>query len=158
EPLRVPAFPLDVLCQQLLGMAALGSWTADEAFALVRRAFPYRDLPRADFNACLDYLSGRHVDGRPWLPARLRWDGDTFTLADVRTARLLRRNLGTILADEPRPVRLVDGSPVGHVDEAFADRLSPGDRFLLDGRCLEFRRCEEQALLVDEVMGRPVVP
>jgi ATP-dependent Lhr-like helicase len=158
EPLRVPAFPLDVLCQQLLGMAAPRCWTADEAFALVRRAFPYRDLPRADFDACLNYLSGRHADGRSWLPARLGWDGDTFTLADARTARLVRRNLGTIIADEPRAVRLMDGTPVGQVDEAFADRLSPGDRFLLDGRCLEFRRCEDRELLVEEVAGRPAVP
>ena len=47
---------------------------------------------------------------------------------------------------------------VGEVDDAFADRLQPGDRFLLDGRCLEFRRREDQALLVHEVVGRPVVP
>src|SRR5262249_56192662 len=59
EPLRVPDHPLDVLCQQLVGMAVARSWTADEAFALVRRAHPYRDLSRDDFDACLDYLSGR---------------------------------------------------------------------------------------------------
>jgi ATP-dependent Lhr-like helicase len=47
---------------------------------------------------------------------------------------------------------------VGQVDEAFADRLLPGDRFLLDGRCLEFRRLDGPALLVDEVTGRPVTP
>jgi ATP-dependent Lhr-like helicase len=40
----------------------------------------------------------------------------------------------------------------------FADRLQPGDRFLLDGRCLEYRRSERSALLVEEVVGRPVVP
>jgi ATP-dependent Lhr-like helicase len=44
------------------------------------------------------------------------------------------------------------------VDEAFADRLQPGDRFLLDGRCLEYRRREEGSLLVEEVLGRPRVP
>src|SRR5262249_1655659 len=70
EALRVPAFPLDVLCQQLLGMASHHLCLPDEAFSLVRRAYPFRDLPRADFDACMNYLSGRHADGREWLPAR----------------------------------------------------------------------------------------
>jgi ATP-dependent Lhr-like helicase len=44
------------------------------------------------------------------------------------------------------------------VDETFADRLQPGDRFVLDGRCLEYRRQEAMALVVSEVMGRPQTP
>jgi ATP-dependent Lhr-like helicase len=167
EPLRVPAFPLDVLCQQLLGMAAQEPRTAAEAFDLVRGAYPYRDLPRDDFDACLHYLSGRHADGRAWLPARLSWEGDRFTIRDRGTARLLQRNIGTIIAEEPRTVLLnenglgpcnVRSRCVGEVDEAFADRLQPGDRFLLDGLCLEFRHSDGQVLLVDEVVGRPVTP
>ena len=174
EPLRIPAYPLDVLCQHLLGMAAQASWSSDEAFALVRRAYPYRDLLRSDFVACTNYLSGRRNDGRPWLPFRLHWKGDRFTILDPRTARVLRRNIGTILGEEPRPVRLMprnrrdrgreraaperDGFQVGEVEEAFADRLQPGDRFLLGGQCLEFRGTAGPALLVEEVVGRPVVP
>ena len=163
ESLCVPAHPLDVLCQQLLGMAAARSWIADEAFTLVRRAYPYRDLTRGDFDACLEYLSGRRREKgtqlfSSWLPARIAWDGDEFRICDERTAKLLRRNLGTILAEEPRPVRLIDGTPIGEVEEPFADRLNPGDRFLLDGRCLEYRRDEDTALLVEEVIGRPMMP
>jgi ATP-dependent Lhr-like helicase len=166
EPLHIPSHPLDVLCQQLLGMAAQGPWTADEADALVRRAHPFRDLPRDDFNDCLDYLSGRRKDGQSWLPARLRWQGDQFVIQDDRTARLLRRNLGTIIAGEPRLVLLQressgeDSRPktFGEVEETFADRLNPGDRFLLGGRCLEVRHSDGNGVLVEEVMGRPVVP
>ncbi len=163
EALCVPDHPLDVLCQQLLGMAAARPWTADEAFALARRAHPYRHLTRDDFDACLDYLSGRRREKgtrafSAWLPARLAWDGDEFCICDARTAKLLRRNAGTILADEPRAVRLLDGTAVGEVEEPFAERLNPGDRFLLDGRCLEYRRAGDRALLVEEVVGRPVAP
>ena len=71
---------------------------------------------------------------------------------------MLRRNLGTILTEEVRPVRLADGPAVGQVDEVFADRLQPGDRFVLDGRCLEFKRAEEGGLTVEEVVGHPRVP
>jgi ATP-dependent Lhr-like helicase len=174
EPLRVPAAPLDVLCQQLLGLAAAGAWSAADAFTLVRRAWPYRDLARADFDACLRYLAGGEGDDPDWLPARLRRDDDLFTIRDARTARLVRCNLGTILAEEPLPVVLEREPPageaapddaigpslhpVGEVDEAFADGLQPGTRFLLDGRCLEFRRREGGALVVQEVPGRPAVP
>jgi ATP-dependent Lhr-like helicase len=75
EPLAVPAHPLDVLCQQLVGMAGAGPWSSDEVFALVRRAYPYRDLFRGDFNDCLAYLQGLGSDGQAWLPARLRSNG-----------------------------------------------------------------------------------
>jgi ATP-dependent Lhr-like helicase len=174
EPLRMPAHPLDVLCQQVLGVAAAGPRSADETFALVRRAAPYQGLSRRDFDDCLAYLRGLGPDGRPWLPARLGGDDTALTIRDEWTARLLRRNLGTILAEEAVPVLLAGASdaggnaeasdlpaaarPVGQVDQAFADRLQPGDRFLLDGRCLEFRRAEAGALLVEEVGGRPAVP
>ena len=176
EPLRVPAHPLDVLCQQLVGLAAQGWWSAAEAFALVRRAHPFRELPRNDFDACLDYLSGRRAGDPTWLPPRLRWEEDRFTIQDERSARILRRNIGTIIAEEPRPVvQLVPQSalgtldfagavveverrPVGQVEEGFVDQLNPGDRFLLDGRCLEFRHTEGPAVVVEEVAGRPRVP
>jgi ATP-dependent Lhr-like helicase len=181
EPLAVPAAPLDVLCQQVLGMTAARPWTPDEMFELARRAAPYAGLTREDFDDCLAYLRGLDRRGEPWLPARLREDGDCLRVRDARTARLLRRNLGTILAEEGVPVLRQPAAapgppldpfaddaldappapppqPVGEVDEAFADRLQPGDRFLLDGRCLELRRREAGALLVDEVPGRPQVP
>jgi ATP-dependent Lhr-like helicase len=147
-------------------MAAQRPWLTDEAFDLVHRAWPFRDVSRRDFDDCLNYLSGVQRDGRSWLPARLRRDGDEFRITDARTARLLRRNIGTILAEQTRSVCLrnvepADGDalvPVGHVDEAFADRLQSGDRFLLDGRCLEFRHVEGNTLVVDEVTGRPATP
>jgi ATP-dependent Lhr-like helicase len=158
EPVRLAEHPLDVLCQHLVGMAAAQPWQPDDAFALIRRAGPYQALMRSDFDDCLTYLTGRHRDGRSWLPPRLRWQDEHFAIADKRTARLVLRNLGTILADEPRPVRLPDGSPIGSVDEPYADRLQPGDRFLLDGRCLEFQALTWEAVEVAEVSGRPLVP
>ena len=168
ETLHAPDHPFDVLCQHLAGLAMTGSWTMDDALALVRRAFPYRDLTEEDFRACLDYLSGRHRDGTAWLPARLRWEGDAFTIVNEHTARLLRRNLGTILTEEPCAVRMSlpadqpDELPrtalLGEVDEIYAEQLQPGDRFMLDGRCLEYRGRDGAALRVDEVVGRPQVP
>ncbi len=170
EPLRIPAHPLDVLCQHILGMAAAETCSADAMFDLVRRAAPYRDLSRRDFDDCLAYLGCRPSANSDWLPPRLRGDPASFTIRDSRTARLLRRNLGTIIADPAYEVHLsardreneppIEDAVIGQVDRLFAERLRPGDRFLLDGRCLQVRsvRPEESILRVEEVSGRPVVP
>ena len=116
-------------------MAAQRLWSADEAFTLVRRAYPYRDLSRDDFNGCLDYLSGRHgakKGARPlesrvlspyshreshaWLPARLRWDGDEFTICRTRF-RFLHPKAGAeeashdLLAKEATEVTQTMGQP-----------------------------------------------
>jgi ATP-dependent Lhr-like helicase len=158
DGLRSQAPPLDVLCQHLLAMAVDRLWEPEQAFVLVQRAHPYRHLCREDFDSCLAYLTGRDSEGQAWLPPRLHWEGKHFTLAGEGTARLLRRNLGTILTEETRPVRLTDGPSIGQVDEVFADRLQPGDRFVLDGRCFELKHLEQRDLTVEEVWGRPRVP
>jgi ATP-dependent helicase Lhr and Lhr-like helicase len=166
EAVRIADGPLDVLCQQIAGMAMTGLWCAEAAYELIRRAAPYRALTRDDFQDCLDYLAGRRRDGTPWLPARLCWEGDAFTIADARTAKLLRRNLGTILTEDSCPIKLRTPTPedesrtraLGEVDQIYAERLQSGDRFVLDGRCLELKKREASGLLVDEVFGRPQVP
>jgi ATP-dependent helicase Lhr and Lhr-like helicase len=168
EPLRIPEHPLDVLCQHILGMAAAQTCSADSMFDLVRRAAPYRNLSRRDFDDCLAYL-GLTLDSsraRFALPPRLHGELANFTILNQRTARLLRRNLGTILTDPVYEIWLslrkqqTEDSRIGEVGRAFAERLRVGDRFLLDGRCLQVRslRPEESRLLVKEVIGRPIVP
>ncbi len=148
---------------------------ADAVFNLVRRATPYRDLTRLDFDDCLAYLgccdanSGTSPADAAWLPPRLRGEPMNFTILNARTARLLRRNIGTILAEPvyevwTRGVRpdedVTEETLIGQVDRAFAERLRGGDRFLLDGRCLQVRALlpEESRLLVEDVAVRPLVP
>ena len=164
EQVKPITAPLDVLCQQLVGMAMTDLWSPSDAFDLVRRADPFRDIPHCDFDDCLDYLSGRRRDGSAWLPPRLRWQDGKFTIADERTAKLLRRNLGTIFTEDACAIRLRDpddderNRALGEVDLSYAEKLQPGDRFVLDGRCLELKKRESSTLLVDEVMGSPQIP
>ena len=174
ESLPARVGPLDVLCQHLVGLAMTGWWSAAEVLPLLRGADPYRDLTAADFQDCLDYLSGKDSRGQDWLPARLTWRDNHFTMVGPRMSRLLRRNLGTIVAEDQRPVRLIvpgdffspggsDASGptyqnLGQLDDSFANSLQPGDRFMLEGRCLEFRQPDGKALLVEEQTTRPQVP
>jgi ATP-dependent Lhr-like helicase len=166
EPLCIPDAPLDVLCQQLLGMVAAGMTDVPELFTLVRQAAPYAELAWSDFESCLRYLQGKDHEGEDWLPARIRQHEDRLELARPGTARLLLQNLGTILADPQWEVSLQEagaGSPatsLGQVDQAFAERLNPGDRFLLDGRCLQVRAIDEEECVVrvEETVGLPQAP
>ena len=49
DRLQIPEAPLDVLAQQIVAACAADDWQEDDLFALVRRAYPYRNLQRAEF-------------------------------------------------------------------------------------------------------------
>jgi ATP-dependent Lhr-like helicase len=60
EEIRVPTNCLDVLAQQIVAAAAVDDWGVTELFALVRRAYPYRELSPQAFEATLEMVSGRY--------------------------------------------------------------------------------------------------
>jgi ATP-dependent Lhr-like helicase len=168
EPLRHVAAPLDVLCQQLIGMGCEGEWSVDAAFDLVRRAAPMATLTRADFDACLAFLAGDLAapagafEPEPgaapkWTSPRLWRRGGFFGVRNRRVARWFRTNVGTITSEESVRV-LADGVEVGALEGAYAERLVPGDRFVLDGRSLEFRRLEGMTVLAKAGGDEPALP
>src|SRR6266403_3634893 len=57
DALQIPDAPLDVLAQQIVAAAACEDFAEDDLFALVRSAYPYRTLPRKDFDAIIEMLS-----------------------------------------------------------------------------------------------------
>src|SRR5882762_4503855 len=59
EETRIPAHPLDVLAQQIVAIAACEEISEDALYALVRRAWPYRELSRKDFDAVVEM----HAEG-----------------------------------------------------------------------------------------------
>ena len=60
EETVIPRNPLDVLAQHIVASVAVGPRDVEDLFVMVRRAAPYRDLPRSSFEAVLDMLSGRY--------------------------------------------------------------------------------------------------
>jgi len=168
EPLRAVRAPLDVLCQQLIGMACAGEWSTDEAFDLVRRAGPMADLARADFDACLDFLAGELAappgafEPEPgaaprWTSPRIWKAKGRFSVRNRRVIRWLLGNIGTITSEESVRV-VVDGSEIGTLEGAYAERLQAGDRFVLDGRSLEFRRLDGFVVHARPSGGEPNLP
>ncbi len=71
EACRVPINCLDVLAQQVVAMAAMDPWDVSALFALVRQAYPYRDLSPQAFEAVLEMVSGRYRFAPPSPPTPL---------------------------------------------------------------------------------------
>ncbi|MDQ6911703.1 MAG: DEAD/DEAH box helicase, partial [Verrucomicrobiota bacterium] len=55
DPIRIQQQPVDVLAQHIVGLAMLETITTDEVFALVRRAFPFAELEREEFDRVVQY-------------------------------------------------------------------------------------------------------
>ncbi|HMO07372.1 MAG TPA: ligase-associated DNA damage response DEXH box helicase [Paracoccaceae bacterium] len=150
--------PRDVLCQHILIAACAGPFLAEEVFDEVRQAGPYRDLTRAAFDACLDFVA----TGGYALRAYDRWQRLLFRhgrwqLRDPRTAAVIRQNLGTIIDTETLKVRLkgrFGGEPLGEVEEGFAATLTPGDTFLMGGQVVRYEGLREMTVEVSRQPGR----
>ncbi len=163
DALRFPEAPLDVLAQHLMSMGSLGETACDDAFQLVRRAWPYRDLARAEFDAVLDYLAGGGKSLR-------RQYEDVFGKIVLDEARgvfearpgAVRRdflqNVGTIPGDGVVHVMLRSSS-LGTVEEGFINGLRPGDVFMLGGRALRLERMGMMQAWVQRADGAtPTIP
>src|SRR6185312_4068814 len=60
---------------QRVATTALDDWTVDELYELSTRAYPYRDLSRAQFEGVLDMLAGRYPSEEfAELRPRIVWD------------------------------------------------------------------------------------
>ncbi len=168
EPLRSIRAPLDVLCQQLIGLACVGQHEADPTFELVRRAEPFQDLDRSDFDACLAFLAGElptpagayepDPDAAPkWTASRLWKTNGLFGIRNQRIVRWFRSNVGTITSEATVRV-LADEVEIGTLEGAYAERLQAGDRFVLDGRSLRFDRLDGLVVHARSAGGDPDLP
>ncbi len=147
---------LDVLCQHLLLTACAGGFDASSLFAEIRRAGPYADLTRAEFDRCLTFAATGGYALRAydrW--QRLRERNGVWRLRDPRQARHIRMNVGTIVGTETIGVRLGrrGGRSLGEVEEAFAATLTPGDSFLIGGQVVRYDSMREMTVQVSPAPG-----
>jgi ATP-dependent Lhr-like helicase len=78
----------------------------------------------------------------------------------VYSRRVLRwfwSNVGTITSEETARV-VAGGTQIGSVESSYAERLRPGDRFVLDGRALEFCKLDGQTAIVKASSGLSDLP
>lgn len=161
DAVRMPLAPLDVLAQHLVGMGCIREWTQDEAFELVRRAWPYRGLERAGFDRVLEYLAGGGRSLRQQYSevfGRLHLNDDTFETRAGATKRDYLQNIGTISTEGVVRV-LLRNTQLGTVEEGFLRGLRIGDVFTLAGRPLRLERMGTMECWVARADGAtPTVP
>ncbi|MER5321143.1 ATP-dependent helicase [Streptosporangium roseum] len=159
EELRYPRNPLDVLAQQVVAMTALDEWTVDDLETLVRRAAPYRTLPRGALEATLDMLAGRYPSEEfAELRPRVVWDRVTGTLRGRPGAqRLAVTNGGTIPDRGLFGVFLVGekASRVGELDEEMVYESRAGDVFVLGATSWRIEDITADRVLVSPAPGQP---
>jgi len=137
EPVAPVEGPLDVLAQVLLSMTAVESWDLDELYAFIKSCYPYRRLPRKNFDLLLEMLAGRYADTRlRGLEPRVILDKLEGTVkAREGAARLVYLGGGTIPDRGLYNLRLAEsGAKIGELDEEFVWERSIGDTFLLGTR------------------------
>jgi ATP-dependent helicase Lhr and Lhr-like helicase len=141
------------------GGSASDGWSEDELFALVRRAYPYRNLERATFDAILEMLAEGIAARRGRYGAYLHRDRVNGRLRARRGARLAAITSGGAIPDNSlySVVAEPDGIVVGTVDEDFAVESNRGDIMLLGNTSWMIRRIETNAgrVLVQDAHGAP---
>jgi len=132
--LEPPVAPLDVLAQQLVAeVASVEERDVEDLWALVRRAAPYADLARRDFDDVVDLVSWGIETGRGRRGAHLHLDAVNGRLRARRGARLAALTGGGAIPEtgDYRVVLDPEGITVGSVHEDFAVEAMAGDIFLL---------------------------
>ncbi len=161
DPIKIQEKPYDVVAQHVVGLAAVAPVHSEEIFALVRRAYPFRDLTRAEFDRILEYLEGGGVTlEREYAGVfgKIRVEDGLITLAHPRIAREFLVNIGTIHSEGFIDV-LLRRRRLGSVEENFIKQLRIGDLFVLGGRIVRLIDTGVQEAYVERADGElPTVP
>lgn len=153
----IPVAPLDILAQQIVAEVAGQEWNSDELFALCRRAYPYRDLSRQDFDRVVQILS----EGITPTAGR----GRVYLHQDLVGRRLRARPGARIAAatsggaiPEIASYRVVaepDRVTVGTLDEDFASESQAGEIFLLGNTSWRIQYVRGGEVTVTDAKGAP---
>ena len=173
-PLRTGA--LDVLAQHVLGCACGEPFRAEDLYAEVRQAAPYRALTRKDFDDAVDFVAtGGYALKSYERFAKIRQSQDgLWRITHPRVAQRYRMNVGTIVEADMLKVRLVrareprhgysgpiarGGKLLGQVEEYFVESLAPGDTFVFSGEILRYEGLVGDEIYVSRASGQdPKIP
>ena len=150
EPRQPLVAPLDVLVQHLVTCALGGGFRPPDLLAEIRRTHAYAALGDDEWQWALDFVvhGGASLNAYPEYRRVVIGDEGIAHVPDRQIARRHRAQIGTIVSDASIVVQLRNGRRLGHVEESFIARLSPGDCFVFAGRVLEFLRVREMTAWV----------
>jgi ATP-dependent Lhr-like helicase len=157
DRLLIPEKPLDVLAQQIVAATGAEDWDEEQLFALVRRAWPYRGLTRAEFGSVVEMLAEGFSTKRGRRGALLHHDAINHRLRGRRGARLTALVNGGAIPDNSDYRVILEPAEtfIGTVNEDFAVESLAGDIFQLGNASWRILRIESGRVRVEDAHGQP---
>jgi ATP-dependent Lhr-like helicase len=149
--------PLDVLAQQIAAEASCCEYREDDMFALVRRAWPYRDLDRAAFDAVVAMAADGFSTRRGRRAALVHRDEVNSMLRGRRGTRLLALTSGGAIPEiaDYRVVLEPEDTVIGTLNEDFAIESNAGDIFQLGNASWRVLQVSNGTVRVADAKGSP---
>ena len=157
DTLCIPENLLDVLAQQIVAETAAREWSEDGLYELIRGAWPYRDLPRADFDAAVEMLAEGFSTRRGRRGALIHHDAVNHMLRGRRGARITALTSGGTIPDTADYQVLLEpeNQIIGTVNEDWAVESMAGDVFQLGNASYRIQRVERGVVRVEDAEGQP---
>jgi ATP-dependent Lhr-like helicase len=158
----IPTNCLDVLSQQIFGMAIERVWDIGDLYMTIKKSYCYNSLTREDFFSVISYLSGEYAGlENKGVYAKIWYDQNTKQIGKRgRLARMIyMTNIGTIPDESYANVVVAVGErkneKVGKIDESFLERMKKGDVFVLGGHKYQFLYSRGMNAYVNASVQRP---
>jgi|GEM_PF-87217 len=151
ENINVPQNCLDILAQQITSIACEGEHKAADIYSTVKSSYPYRDLPRKQFEDVLLMLSDPSPSDDPGSKKpRIIYDKGEGTVRSTPLGRRMCLMRGGTIPDKGNyTVYLMDtGVKVGELQEEFVFESRLGDRFYLGSSVWRVEKIEKDRVLV----------
>jgi ATP-dependent Lhr-like helicase len=149
--------PSDVLAQQIVAETSCREYTEDELFAVVRRAWPYRNLERQRFDAVVTMLAEGFATKRGRRGALIYRDEVQQRLRGRRGSRLLALTSGGAIPEvaDYRMVLEPDDTFIGTLNEDFAIESMAGDVIQLGNMSWRVLQVGAGVIRVADAKGAP---
>jgi len=140
EKIRIRDKPLMVLANQLVALAnSEGSVDARDAFEIIKRAYPFRNMVWEEFENVLLFLKDL---GKIW------YDGYKF--GKTRGGReYFYENISMIPDEKTYKVITLQGDFIGILDESFVSTLNLGESFVIKGMAWRIVDIKEDKVIVE---------
>ncbi|HVW79194.1 MAG TPA: DEAD/DEAH box helicase [Alloacidobacterium sp.] len=158
DKLEIPPKPLDVLMQQIVAACAAEPWEEDALFGVLRRAQPYRDLARDEFEEALCLLTDGIEASRGRYGSYLLRDRVHGRIQARRGARTTAVSNGGAIPDTAlfAVIAEPEGVQIATLDEDFAIESSAGDIILLGNTSWRVLGVESAGRVrVEDAHGQP---
>jgi len=149
--------PLDVLAQQIVAESACDDYSEDAMYALMHRAWPYRDLARKDFDEVLKMVADGFATKRGRRGALVHRDEVNAQVRGRRGSRMLAIASGGAIPEVADYRVILEGEDtfIGTLNEDFAIESAAGDIFQLGNASWQILQVGAGTVRVADAKGAP---